>query len=603
MTISQPEALPGDGKSDLLRMILPPLTMIGAMILMAVVTNRNPIMMIGMAGVSVVTMALSVTSFFTNKKEAKQKKIERVANYEKYLVMKQAQLNRLETEQREALSHHYPDMETLGEMVQNYDSRIYEKTTNHEDFLSFSLGLGSVPASYKISFDEDEQKEDELLDFGKTIVDGKRMLKNAPIATSLQHQTVGLAGSYPILRMAISTLLFQLAVFHSYRDVEFIALVPEEHFHKDWRFWRWLPHFQIQALNLRGFVHNGRSRDMMLNSFLQILNKRRQAVREAGQEKPRFSPHYILTILDDSYLAGHGLHEFLAEDMSRYGVTVIWGKESATMLPETVTTMVRYFSSQSAELVNENQVYVAKRFVPHHLPTNVSLPVALQRLANLHHMEVEKNAIPTSVTFLEMYKVRRVEELGITERWSRANTAKTLAVPLGLRGKDDIVELNLHERAHGPHGLVAGTTGSGKSEIVQSYILSLAMNFAPEDVGFLPIDFKGGGMANEFKELPHLLGSITNLDGAGSVRALASIRAELRKRQRLFGKFGVNHINAYTKLYKQGKEVARATLLEIEKAKETEKAKEIEKAKAKGEAKEKVKVEANTVEGQVEYPD
>ena len=67
-----------------------------------------------------------------------------------------------------------------------------------------------------------------------------------------------------------------------------------------------------------------------------------------------------------------------------------------------------------------------------------------------------------------------------------------MAVPLGYRGKDDLVSLNLHERAHGPHGLVAGTTGSGKSEIVQSYVLSLAINFAPEDVGFLPIDFKGG---------------------------------------------------------------------------------------------------------------
>lgn len=86
-------------------------------------------------------------------------------------------------------------------------------------------------------------------------------------------------------------------------------------------------------------------------------------------------------------------------------------------------------------------------------------------------------------------------------------------------------------------------------------MLSLAVNFAPEDVGFLPIDFKGGGMANLFAKLPHLLGSITNLDGASSARALQSIRAELQKRQRKFGEYGVNHINGYTKLYKQGKEI------------------------------------------------
>ena len=78
---------------------------------------------------------------------------------------------------------------------------------------------------------------------------------------------------------------------------------------------------------------------------------------------------------------------------------------------------------------------------------------------------------------MELYQVREVEELEVESRWSKADTFKTLAVPLGLRGKDDQVELNLHERAHGPHGLVAGTTGSGKSEILQSYNIILGCKF------------------------------------------------------------------------------------------------------------------------------
>ncbi len=111
--------------------------------------------------------------------------------------------------------------------------------------------------------------------------------------------------------------------------------------------------------------------------------------------------------------------------------------------------------------------------------------------------------------------------------------------------------MNLHEKAHGPHGLVAGTTGSGKSEIIQSYILSLAINFHPHEVAFLLIDYKGGGMANLFKDLVHLVGTITNLLGVDeAMRALTSIKAELRKRQRLFGEHDVNHINQYHKLFK-----------------------------------------------------
>ena len=116
----------------------------------------------------------------------------------------------------------------------------------------------------------------------------------------------------------------------------------------------------------------------------------------------------------------------------------------------------------------------------------------------------------------------------------------------------DLVYLNLHEKAHGPYGLIAGTTGSGKSETIQSYILSLAVNFHPHDVAFLLIDYKGGGMANLFKNLPHLLGTITNLDGAQSMRALASINAEIHRRERLFREFEVNHINQYQKKFKNG---------------------------------------------------
>ena len=191
------------------------------------------------------------------------------------------------------------------------------------------------------------------------------------------------------------------------------------------------------------------------------------------------------------------------------------------------------------------------KFTPENID-NVDKEYIARRLANLIHVEHLKNAIPDSITFLEMYNVKEVDQLDVVNRWRQNETYKTMAVPLGVRGKDDILSLNLHEKAHGPHGLVAGTTGSGKSEIIQSYILSLAINFHPHEVAFLLIDYKGGGMANLFKDLVHLVGTITNLDGDEAMRALTSIKAELRKRQRLFGEHDVNHINQYHKLFKEG---------------------------------------------------
>lgn len=170
-------------------------------------------------------------------------------------------------------------------------------------------------------------------------------------------------------------------------------------------------------------------------------------------------------------------------------------------------------------------------------------------MAGINHIQTLRNSIPDSITFLEMYGVSHVEELNLLDRWSKNETYQTMSVPLGVRGRDDILYLNIHEKAHGPHGLIAGTTGSGKSELVQSYILSLAVNYHPYEVAFLLIDYKGGGMANLFADLPHVVGIITNLDGNQANRALISIKAELKKRQRIFLKNNVNHINQYMKLF------------------------------------------------------
>ncbi|MFB0921183.1 MAG: FtsK/SpoIIIE domain-containing protein, partial [Oscillospiraceae bacterium] len=100
--------------------------------------------------------------------------------------------------------------------------------------------------------------------------------------------------------------------------------------------------------------------------------------------------------------------------------------------------------------------------------------------------------------------------------------------------------------------LVAGTTGSGKSELLQSYILAMSICYPPHEVAFLIIDFKGGGLANQLRELPHLAGTITNIDGREISRSLKSIKAELKKRQYLFAKSDVNKIDDYIMLYNSG---------------------------------------------------
>jgi DNA segregation ATPase FtsK/SpoIIIE, S-DNA-T family len=178
---------------------------------------------------------------------------------------------------------------------------------------------------------------------------------------------------------------------------------------------------------------------------------------------------------------------------------------------------------------------------------------AVTKLAPVYCEEVSlEGTLTKNITMFELLNILSVDDIDLEKNWSQSQVYQSMAAPIGVKAKNQIEYLDLHEKYHGPHGLVAGTTGSGKSELLQTYILSMALLFHPYEVGFVIIDFKGGGMVNQFKNLPHLIGAITNIDGREINRSLISIKAELKKRQELFAQYQVNHIDAYIKKYKKG---------------------------------------------------
>ncbi|SDZ50479.1 DNA segregation ATPase FtsK/SpoIIIE, S-DNA-T family [Evansella caseinilytica] len=553
-TIAKPSNKPSKPSEQLLRTILPPLVMIIAFVAVSIFQPRG-IYIVVMLSMTVVTVTLSVTYYIKNVKKYKVDMKEREESYREYLLRKTKELYEVSEEQRHALEYHYPDVQQIRELAAKVDARIYEKTMFHHDFLTFRTGLGTVAASFDIDFNEEEftQEKDELVDAARELLSQNKEIENVPIAASLVKGPVGYIGQRRLVLEQLQLLVMQTALFHSYYDVQFITVFPEEE-KADWHWMRWLPHASLRDVNVRGFVYHERSRDQVLHSMYQILKERKLVLDEKSNknEKMYFFPHYIVLITDEKLILDHTIMELFNEDPSELGVSLVFVQDVMQSLPEHVKTVIDIRDAKTGNIILEEGELVNKHFTPDHFPEGFDKEEVSRMLAPINHLQNLKNSIPESVTFLEMYGVETVEELGIASRWKKNETYKSLAVPLGLRGKDDIVQLNLHEKAHGPHGLVAGTTGSGKSEIIQSYIISLAVNFHPYEVAFLLIDYKGGGMANLFKNMPHLLGTITNLDRSQSKRALASIKAELQRRQRLFGEHGVNHINQYQKLYKQG---------------------------------------------------
>lgn len=555
ITIEDPPSKIQKNGQGLLRIVLPPIAMIGLSIVMAII-RANALFMLMSVGTTLVTVIMSIVEFVKNKKQHKHDVKARKEKYVKYFEDKEKQVYQVQKEQRENVLYHYPSPDEIFKMVGHYDSRIYEKKIDDFDFLTYRLGLGTIASSVQInnSSNNSIDLDDPLMANSYNLVNRSQTLPNMPITTDLIHQPVGYIGPEDLVREQLQWMLCQLASFQSYHDVRFIAVFNEKNYDK-WSWLKWLRHFNLPDLKMYGFIFNAKSRDTILNYLNQVLKDRQNEVNQANdneQKKIQFTPRYVLIIEDERLILDHAIMEILGDKPEKLGLSLVYVKDVMSSLPENIKTVIDIRDRHTGELVMEQGKLLQKQFKLDHLD-DANKELMTRQLASLNHLETLKSSVPEKLTFMQMYGVKTVEGLNITQRWKEHSPYKTLAVPLGVSGPDEIVDLNLHERAHGPHGLIAGTTGSGKSELIQSYILSLAVNFHPYDVAFLLIDYKGGGMANLFKDLPHLVGTITNLDKAQSMRALESINAELKKRQRLFAKYNVNHINAYQKLFKEGK--------------------------------------------------
>ena len=370
-----------------------------------------------------------------------------------------------------------------------------------------------------------------------------------PYTVDLKKSHLGIVGRPDYARERLRDIVTQIAFFQSYHDVCIVPVVGEENKAEyDWM--RYLPHTEIKSINVSSVITSENQRDQVLGHITREL-KARSMTRDESKKETRFAPHYVFIIDEPKLIINHSIMEHLKEEGSDLGFTLIYTTQLENNLPENVKTILE-IEAKAEGTVIMNEGFLAYKKLDFD-ESEIDFETLARRLKPIIHNKGVTTQIPEAISFLELYDAKTAEDIDIKGLWGRNATHKSLSVPLGVRGKGDIVSLDLHERAHGPHGLVAGTTGSGKSEILQSYILSLACNFHPHDVGFLLIDYKGGGMANLFTDLPHLLGTITNLDGSESMRALASIKSELKRRQDVFNKNGVNNINKYSQKFKAGR--------------------------------------------------
>lgn len=432
---------------------------------------------------------------------------------------------------------------------------LWNRNATHIDFLVHRMGLGNLPFQAEIQMPKEQLElyEDELRERPRALIRKYRLLHNVPVCVDFdRNRLVGVIeedGGSEILY----TLVTQLAVCHAYPDVKLVFFLDgkKNGRNEDRSFLRWLPHVWSEDKKVRFIDFGEEHPEELLYELSHIFRLRTENAAEIIQGE-RMLPHYIVLIENYKRMEDELPIHYLFMQPEQCGITTVLFVNQYEELPNNCTFMIQkseYFTG----IYDIEEGEARRRKITLDTVLQKDAAALCRRLAGIETAEPKiSSKLPETLTLFALFGIREAEELDIDRNWLESRPDLYLKAPIGMKASGSICCLDVHEKAHGPHGLIAGMTGSGKSEVLQTYIISMAVRYRPEEVGFFLIDYKGGGMANLFLELPHLIGHISNLSGQMIQRAMVSIKSENKRRQTIFNQNGVNNIHEYIRRYRAG---------------------------------------------------
>lgn len=455
-----------------------------------------------------------------DKRKDKKFYLKRKREYEIYLDSIKEDIKSFKDQLRKEYLISFPDLKELYSF-QN-EEELFQRTDKYDDYLQFRLGIGKEPlqVSYEKKFNL--KKNDVIQEMIVMVQNEEKDIDDIIVTFSLKkYPRVTYCNQVDYIQF-FNRMLLQITSFYS-KEKYAIGLICDECWLKEHLEYLNIPHIFNSSCSFRYIACSEREID---NLFTMQRN----------EEK------YLFLFIQKYTLAKNIVIENGA---------IIYLSDG-TFLPSNTNLFIH--EDQTNGLI-EYEAYSVSYIVDDIHTFNMNHYFICNHEYNISSSFYKKN----HPTLFDLYDIHHVNELDIQKEYHTPK--ESLNAVIGIDMNNEYLTLDLGEKGNGPHGLIAGTTGSGKSEFIITLILSFAMRYHPRELQFVLIDFKGGGVASVLAtkncSLPHIIGVLDNLDINEIDRALASFKNECKKRESLFQKMtnlsnqSINNLALYQREWKE----------------------------------------------------
>lgn len=523
---------------------------------------------------------MMVGTYFTQKMNEKRRLKEAVKRFnEKLLQLGQMMEKEVLLERSVRLQESVSTEEVVRD-AQVLGPLLWTRRPEHWTFLNLRLGVGTAPSRNTIRGRQNVNGLPEYADRLDATIDYFENIAGVPVVDNLLDAgALGLAGDEVPVLEAANSVLVQLAGLHSPAELVFTAMLgPAWSPHLEWI--KWLPHSggvssPIPGVQLADSAATGtsllaaleglveqRTADIRFETLVQnrgavalddtVMAKGGDVGEETAKDAAELPPMpCVVVVISDDVPVDRARLVQLIERAPAAGIIPIWIAADRGSLPAACRTFLHVQSSDSVASVGFVRTGQLIDDVQVDRMTSAAASAFAMRLASIADAGAftsDESDVPRSVSFLDLLGHEMARSIdAVLDRWNqnasvhdrtpgavrkprRAGTLRALV------GQSSVDALHLDLRTQGPHALVGGTTGAGKSEFLQAWVLGMAAEYSPDRVTFLFIDYKGGSAFADCVNLPHTVGLVTDLSPHLVRRALTSLRAELRHREHLFNR-------------------------------------------------------------------